>query len=49
MPNDHADADYDAAVIDKLASVDEKTAKVLDLLADADPLVDRFPDRVGTR
>jgi hypothetical protein len=48
VPNDHADADYDAAVIDKLARVHEKTAKVLRPVADADPLVDRFLDRVGT-
>jgi hypothetical protein len=48
VPNDHADADYDAAIIDKLARVHEKTAKVLRPVADADPLVDRFLDRVGT-
>jgi len=48
VPNDHADADYDAAVIDKLARVHEKTAKVLRPVAAADPLVDRFLDRVGT-
>ena len=48
VPNDHADADYDAAVIDKLARVHEKTAKALRPVADADPLVDRFLDRVGT-
>jgi len=47
VPNDHADADYDAAIIDKLARVHEKTAKVLRPVANADPLVDRFLDRVG--
>jgi|tagenome__1003787_1003787.scaffolds.fasta_scaffold20918334_2 hypothetical protein len=48
VPNDHGDADYDAAIIDKLARVQEKTAKVLRPIADLDPLVDRFLDRIGT-
>jgi hypothetical protein len=47
VPNDHGDADYDAAIVDKLARVHEKTAKVLRPLASADPLVDRFLDRIG--
>ncbi|GAA2882028.1 hypothetical protein GCM10010472_45280 [Pseudonocardia halophobica] len=47
VPNDHGDADYDAAIIDKLARVHEKTGKVLRPLAAADPLVDRFLDRIG--
>ena len=47
VPNDHADADYDATVVDKLARVHEKTGKVLRPLAAADPLVDRFLDRIG--
>jgi hypothetical protein len=48
VPNDHGDADYDAAIIDKLGRVHEKTGKVLRPLAEADPLVDRFLDRIGT-
>ncbi|MDQ0382966.1 hypothetical protein [Amycolatopsis thermophila] len=48
VTNDHGDADYDAKIIDKLGRVHEKTAKVLRPLADADPLVDRFLDRIGT-
>lgn len=47
VPNDHGDADYDAAIIDKLARVHERTAKVLRPLVAADPLVDRFLDRIG--
>jgi hypothetical protein len=37
----------DMAIIDKLARVHEKTAKVLRPLVSADPLVDRFLDRIG--
>lgn len=48
VPNDHGDADYDAAIIDKLARVHERTGTVLRPLADADPLVERFLDRIGT-
>lgn len=48
VPNDHGDPDYDAAIVDKLGRVHEKTAKVLRPLAAADPLVDRFLDRIGT-
>lgn len=47
VPNDHGDADHDAAVIDKIGRVVEKTGTVLRPLADADPLVDRFLDRIG--
>ncbi|WP_181779258.1 hypothetical protein [Pseudonocardia pini] len=47
VPNDHGDADYDAAIIDKVGRVVDKTGKVLRPLADADPLVDRFLDRIG--
>ncbi|MFC9553510.1 hypothetical protein ACFTWF_21900 [Rhodococcus sp. NPDC056960] len=47
VSNDHADADYDAKIIEKLGRVHEKTQKVLRPLADADPLVDRFLDRIG--
>jgi hypothetical protein len=47
VPNDHADAEYDGAILDRLARVHEKTGKVLRPLAVADPLVDRFLDRIG--
>jgi hypothetical protein len=47
VSNDHADADYDAKIIEKLGRVHEKTQKVLRPLADAAPLVDRFLDRIG--
>ena len=33
VPNDHTDADYDAAVLDELAQRDEEAGPVLDLLA----------------
>jgi hypothetical protein len=48
VSNDHGDADYDAAVIAKLGRVMDKTHKVLRPIAEADPLVDRFTDRIGT-
>lgn len=48
VPNDHGDPDHDAAIVDKLGRVHEKTAKVLRPLADLDPLVDRFLDRIAT-
>lgn len=47
VPNDHGDPDYDAKIINKLGRVHEKTDKVLRPLADSDPLVDRFLDRIG--
>lgn len=47
VPNDHADAEYDARIVDRLGRVHERTEKVLRPLAVADPLVDRFLDRVG--
>jgi hypothetical protein len=48
VPNDHGDGDYDAGVIDKLGRVIDRTAAVLHPIADADPLVDRFLERIGT-
>jgi hypothetical protein len=33
VPNDHTDADYDAAVLDELAKLDEEAGPVLDLFA----------------
>jgi hypothetical protein len=33
VPNDHTDADYDAAVLDELAKLDEEAGPVLDVLA----------------
>lgn len=48
VSNDHGDAEYDGAILDKLARVHEKTGKVLRPLAALDPLVDRFLDRAGT-
>jgi hypothetical protein len=47
VPNDHGDADYDAGIIDRIGRVVDKTGKVLRPIADADPLVDRFLDRIG--
>jgi len=47
VPNDHSDGDYDERIIDKLGRVVDKTGKVLRPIADADPLVDRFLDRIG--
>jgi hypothetical protein len=47
VPNDHGDADYDAKILDRLGRTHEKTQKVLRPIADTDPLVDRFLDRLG--
>jgi hypothetical protein len=47
VPNDHSDPDYDDKVIDKLGRVVERTGTVLRPIADADPLVDRFLERIG--
>ncbi|BAH51220.1 hypothetical protein [Rhodococcus opacus] len=47
VSNDHADADYDAKIIEKLGRVQEKTQKILAPLIEADPLVERFLDRIG--
>lgn len=33
LPNDHADTDYDAAVLEELAKLDEEAGPVLDQLA----------------
>jgi hypothetical protein len=33
VPNDHGDAEYDAAILDELARLDEEAGPVLDLLA----------------
>lgn len=48
VTNDHGDADYDAKIIDRLGRIHEKTRTVLAPLVAADPLVDRFLDRLGT-
>ncbi len=48
IPNDHSDSGYDDAVIDKLGRVIDRAGPVLRPIADADPLVDRFLDRIGT-
>ncbi|WP_040798152.1 hypothetical protein [Nocardia higoensis] len=46
QPNDHSDADYDAAVIDRLARLHERAESVLSPFADADPLTKRFIGRL---
>jgi len=48
VPNDHGDADYDAAIVDRLGRVLDRAHAVLRPIADVDPLVDRFLDRIGT-
>jgi hypothetical protein len=47
VPNDHGDPEYDAKIVDRLGRTHEKARKVLGPLVDADPLVDRFLDRLG--
>jgi hypothetical protein len=48
VANDHGDADHDAKVLDRLGRTHEKARKVLQPIVDADPLVERFLDRLGT-
>jgi hypothetical protein len=48
VPNDHGDTDHDGKILDRLGRTHEKTQKVLQPVAAADPLVDRFLDRLGT-
>ncbi|HEY3716515.1 MAG TPA: hypothetical protein VGL39_18470 [Jatrophihabitantaceae bacterium] len=46
-PNHHADADYDAKIIDRLGGAHEKAHRVLQPLVDREPYVGRFLARVG--
>ena len=46
QPNDHSDADYDSAVIDRLARLHERVELQLAPFADADPLTKRFLGRL---
>jgi hypothetical protein len=49
-PNDHSDADYDAAIVNRLETVHERTAGVLAPIEQADPTgstIGRFLDRIG--
>lgn len=48
VSNDHGDPDYDDKILAKLGRVHEKTEKVLGPLIEADPLVGKFLDRIGT-
>ncbi len=45
--NDHGDADYDGKIIAKLGATYDRTVKVLDRFAVADPTVARFLSRLG--
>ncbi len=45
--NDHGDPDYDGKIIARLGDVYDKTVKVLDTFAVADPPVARFLARLG--
>ncbi|MFJ9388923.1 hypothetical protein ACIRON_08900 [Nocardioides sp. NPDC101246] len=47
QPNDHADAAYDAKVIDRLGKVLERTESVLAPLVELRPEIARFFDRAG--
>ncbi|GAA5050736.1 hypothetical protein [Nocardia callitridis] len=47
VSNDHGDAEYDAAIIDKLGRVLDKTQRVLRPLVEVDALVGRFLDRIA--
>lgn len=46
QPNNHADADYDGSVIDRLARLHERVEIQLSPFADADPLTKRFLGRL---
>lgn len=47
QPNDHGDADYDAKIIGKIGTVVDRTEGVLSPLAELQPTVRRFLDRIG--
>jgi hypothetical protein len=47
VANDHSDTERDAAIVDKLHAVVERTGRVLAPLVERGVLVDRFLDRLG--
>ena len=47
FPNDHDDADYDIAVIDRLARIDEEVQPILDVLAGVLPRFGPYRTRLG--
>ena len=49
VPNDHTDADYDAAVLDELAQLDEEAGPVLDVLAGLVPRLGVHRRRLSER
>ena len=47
VPNDHSDADYDAAIIDRLGDLHERAEVVLDNLASALPRMAIYRDKLA--
>ncbi|MBM3677353.1 MAG: hypothetical protein FJW96_05645 [Actinobacteria bacterium] len=48
VPNDHADEDYDYAIIDELGDVHERSLPVLDAFAVGDPRFSIYADRLAS-
>ena len=46
LPNDHTDADYDRMVIDRLGDLHERADKVLTRLAELQPRLSRYTERL---
>lgn len=46
MPNDHSDPDYDRAILDRLGDLHERAAKILDRLADGEPRLAQYGQRL---
>jgi len=46
VPNDHSDADYDHAVVDRLGALHERSEKVLDRFAALVPRIGVYPRRL---
>lgn len=48
VPNTHEDVDYDQAILDRLGDLHERAAKVIGRLADAQPRLGRYLERLDT-
>ena len=46
LPNDHSDAEYDGRIVDRLGDLHERAEKVLGRLADLEPRLSRYVERL---
>ena len=46
VPNDHSDAEYDRAILDRLGDLHERAAKIIDRLARAEPRLAQYTRRL---